>query len=156
VVSARHYGDFCQELVARGWQVEAIPCDAGCRDESKAYPHAEKWNGVLIRRLWRPRLRQASSLGRVVNAAWMILAWSKDIVLRRSGSRPHVVVIGTDPVLSVLVSRAIKWFCPRVRVAHWCYDLYPEAATAEGLLRENSLLVRILKRALCKAYRACD
>jgi colanic acid biosynthesis glycosyl transferase WcaI len=156
VVSARHFSQFCEELVARGWQVEAIACTAGCRDERKAYPRAEEWNGISIRRVWRPRFRQASTLGRVLNAAWMIVAWSAGIVGRRNGTRPDVLVIGTDPVLSVLVSWVVKRFRPAIRIAHWCYDLYPEAATAEGILRENSLLVRLLKRALRQAYRACD
>src|SRR5262249_2391018 len=108
VVSARHYGDFCQELAARGWQVEAIPCNVGCRDERKSYSRAEEWNGIRIRRVWRPRFRQASTLGRVLNAAWMIVAWSTGIVTRWSATAPDVLVIGTDPVLSVLVSWAVK------------------------------------------------
>ena len=104
VVSARHFSDFCQELVARGWQVEALPCTAGCRDEKKAYRRMEEWNGVSIRRVWRPRFRQASTWGRLLNATWMIVAWSTAIVRRRNGTRPDVLLIGTDPVLSVLVS----------------------------------------------------
>jgi glycosyltransferase involved in cell wall biosynthesis len=156
VVSARHFSDFCQELVARGWQVEALPCTASCRDEKKAYRRLEEWRGVSIRRVWRPGFRQASPWGRMLNAAWMILAWSLVMAGRRTGTRPDVLIIGTDPVLSVLVSLAVKRFRPAVRVVHWCYDLYPEAATAEGILSEESLAVRSLKRLLREAYRTCD
>jgi glycosyltransferase involved in cell wall biosynthesis len=156
VVSARHFSDFCQELVARGWQVEALPCTAGCRDEKKVYRRVEKWNGVSIRRVWRPRFRQASTWGRMLNAAWMIIAWSIAIVKRRNGTRPDVLIIGTDPVLSILVSLSVKRLRPTIRLVHWCYDLYPEAATAEGILGERSFLVRLLKRLLRKAYRDCD
>jgi glycosyltransferase involved in cell wall biosynthesis len=156
VVSARHFSDFCQELVARGWQVEALPCTAGCRDEKKAYRRMEEWNGVSIQRVWRPRFKQASTVGRMLNAAWMIVAWSTMIVGRRNGDRPDVLIVGTDPVLSILVSLLVKRLRPRVRIVHWCYDLYPEAATAEGLLRENSLVVRLLQRVMRAAYGACD
>lgn len=156
VVSARHFSDFCQELAARGWQVEALPCTAGCRDEKNSYPRREEWKGVSIRRVWRPRFKQASVLGRMLNAAWMITAWSTAIVGRRGSTRPDVLMIGTDPVLSVLVALLVKRLRPTVRVVHWCYDLYPEAATAEGILRENSLVVRVLRRAVRKAYHACD
>jgi colanic acid biosynthesis glycosyl transferase WcaI len=156
VVSARHFSDFCRELVARGWQVEAMPCNAGCRDETRIYPSAEQWNGVCIRRLWRPHFRQATTLGRVLNAVWMIVAWSTAIGGRRNGTVPDVLLIGTDPVLSIFVSLVIKRLRPAIRVAHWCYDLYPEAATAEGILREQSVFVRLLERALRQAYRSCD
>jgi glycosyltransferase involved in cell wall biosynthesis len=86
----------------------------------------------------------------------MIVAWSAAIVGRRNGTRPNVVVIGTDPVLSVLVAWLVKRLCPTVRLVHWCYDLYPEAATAEGILQEKALFVRWIKRVLREAYGACD
>jgi glycosyltransferase involved in cell wall biosynthesis len=156
VVSARHFSEFCRELVARGWQVEAICCRVGCRDEQRTYPRTEQWNGVSIRRVWRPRFRQASTLGRMLNAAWMLVAWSASIVGRRNGNTPDVLVIGTDPVLSVLVGWVVKRFRSAVRVVHWCYDLYPEAATAEGMFPENAWSVRLLKRVLRVAYGACD
>ena len=40
VVSARHLTQFCEDLQARGWQVEALPCNRGCRDHSVTYPAA--------------------------------------------------------------------------------------------------------------------
>jgi colanic acid biosynthesis glycosyl transferase WcaI len=155
VVSARHFADFCKELVVRGWQVEAMPCNRGCRDERKTYSRLESWCGIAIRRVWRPRLRQASTVGRLLNAVWMILAWTLLLVFRRRKNLPNVLVIGTDPVLSVLVAWFVKRLRPSVQVAHWCYDLYPEAPLAEGMLRENSLTVRILKRMIGAAYRSC-
>src|SRR5438067_5424027 len=105
VVSARHLSDFCEDLAARGWTVEAMPCNRGCRDDR----------------------------------------------------RPDVLVVGTDPVLSVLTAVAVKALGGRrVRVAHWAYDLYPEAPVADGLLREDSAFVRFLRRLLRRAYAACD
>ncbi len=155
VVSARHFEDFCKGLAARGWQVEAMPCNRGCRDERQRYARRETWCGIAIRRVWRPRLRQASTIGRLINAGWMILAWSLLLVIRRRKNLPDVLVIGTDPALSVLVAWFVKRLRPSVQVAHWCYDLYPEAAIAEGMLRENSVLVRLLKRLTGAAYRCC-
>jgi colanic acid biosynthesis glycosyl transferase WcaI len=155
VVSARHFADFCKGLAARGWQVEAMPCNRGCRDERQTYPQREIWCDIAIRRVWRPRLRQASTVGRLLNAAWMILAWTLLLVLRRRKNLPDVLVVGTDPVLSVLVAWFVKRLRPSVQVAHWCYDLYPEAPIAEGMLRENSISVRLLKRITGAAYRSC-
>src|SRR5262249_22742017 len=102
VVSARHFGDFCAGLAERGWQVEALPCNRGCRDEDVTYPQREDWQSVAIRRVWRPRFRQASSLGRVLNTAWMLASWSS-LGFRDRRTLPNVLVVGTDPVFAVLV-----------------------------------------------------
>jgi hypothetical protein len=45
---------------------------------------------------------------------------------------PDVLVVGTDPILSVLVALGVKKCWPQVRVVHWCFDLHPEGAIAEG------------------------
>src|SRR5262249_44563272 len=136
VVSARHLSDLAEGLAQHGWQVEALPCNRGCRDESRAYQLHEAWHGVNIQRIWRPRFRQNSSLGRLLNAAWMITAWS-GIALRRGQRRPDVVLIGTDPIFSAMAAGAIKRLCPRISMGHWVFDLYPEAAVADGMARDQ-------------------
>jgi glycosyltransferase involved in cell wall biosynthesis len=156
VVSARHFDQLCQELVSRGWQVEAMPSNRGCRDESRVYPRREDWNGIAIRRVWRPRLRQSGTLGRIVNATWMIASWSARIGLRSRQRLPDVLIVGTDPIFSVLTAWFVRRLRPQVRVAHWCYDLHPEASIAEGTVKAESLLVRLLKGWLRAAYQSCD
>jgi colanic acid biosynthesis glycosyl transferase WcaI len=155
VVSAIHFTDLAKGLIARGWQVEAIASNRGCRDESRAYRAAETHQDIAIRRVWRPRFRQASSLGRMANAAWMIAAWSA-MALRPRKSQPDVLVIGTDPVLSVLVAWPYKLLQPQVKIAHWCFDLHPESAVADGVLSAASPLLRLLEPLLRRAYESCD
>ena len=155
VVSARHFDGLCEGLVKRGWQVEAMPSNRGCRDETVRTPRHSRWHNIEFNRVWRPKFRQASSGGRVLNALWMIGAWSR-VGLRRKSTVPDVVMIGTDPIFSVLTAIAIKTLRPRVRVAHWCFDLYPEAAVADGVLSPDSLVVKLSKRLLCRAYQSCD
>lgn len=151
VISARHFDGLCQGLVQRGWDVVALPCNRGCRDESQTYPAREVWSGIRIRRIWRPRFRQATDLGRLLNALWMIVAWSLPI-----GRRPQVLIIGTDPILSVVVAISWRLTRPGVKIAHWAFDLYPEAPVADGMLRADSALVRVVRSALRAAYGCCD
>ncbi len=152
VVSARHFDGLCEGFVSRGWDVEAMPSNRGCRDDSVAYPLRERHAGVDFRRVWRPRLRQASGAGRLANAAWMVGAWG----LLGAAARADVVLVGTDPVLSVAVAPIVKRFRPGVVVAHWAYDLYPEAAVADGLLAEGSAPARAAAAVAGAGYRACD
>ena len=153
VVSAIHIGGFSAGLAARGWAVTAFPCVWGCRDDSTRFEASEQWRKVSVRRIWRPKFRQSSGSGRILNALWMIVRWSLLALRRRS---PDVVVIGTDPILSILVARVWKFFHPRTKIVHWCFDLYPEAAIAEGLVDARSFPVRLLDRLLRPAYSACS
>ncbi len=154
VVSSVHFSQLCAALVERGWDVTAFPCNRGCRDDSIEYPPDGEFDDVRVERIWRPAWRQSSSIGRILNAAWMILRWS--LLATQRERKPDVVIVGTDPILSVLVAIVWRFFKPRTVLANWCFDLYPEAAYADGLLKRNSFLARLLQALLKKAYRACD
>ena len=154
VVSAQHFGGLCRGLAERGWEVVAMPCNRGCRDERQRFPREELWGQVNLRRVWRPRLRQASTLGRIMNAAWMNVAWSLAALGKHRDA--DVLITGTDPILSVLTAGIWKRLRPGTRLAHWCFDLYPEVAVAEGLLNGKNPAVRGIKRLLKSAYGVLD
>lgn len=155
VAGAKQLSGLAKGLQQRGWQVTAHPCNRSYEKEAASYSRSETWQGVKIKRVWRPAFKQASNVGRLLNAIWMLSAWSwKALVAKRH--RDEVVVIGTDPIFGLLA--AIPWhlFRRRTRVVHWCFDLYPEAAVADGLLQGDSLVVRAMKRLMALAYRSCS
>jgi glycosyltransferase involved in cell wall biosynthesis len=155
VVSARLLDGMAAASAAAGWRVQARPCNRGCRDPRATYPGHGRHQGVDYRRVWRPAFPQGSTLGRLMNSAWMLAAWA-GVGLPSDEGRPDVVVVGTDPVLGVLAALPIRRLHPSVRIVHIAHDLYPEAAIADGVLREDSSAVRTLRGLLAAAYRACD
>lgn len=154
VISARLFSDLAQHMSQRGWRVVAMPA-ARLYGSEMRLPAREQWESVDIQRVWRPSLKQASNVGRILNALTMLLAWTWRAIITRSAA-PEVVVIGTDPILSILVAIPWRLFRPRTRIVHWCHDVHPEASIAEGALGGHSLIVRLLKAALTLAYRRCD
>lgn len=155
VVSAQLFSDLAVDLATKGWQVEALTSNRSCHAQTTYRPPREIWNGVKIQRIWRPAWKQSSSKGRILNALWMIVAWCR-IAFRSRQSLPDILLIGTDPVLSILVARVVRLFRPSVKIVHWAYDLYPEAALADGLMRTDSRFIRLIKSLLRSAYRSCD
>lgn len=153
VVSSLHLSQLCEGLAARGWEVTGMPCDRGCRDEGRRYPKTGERAGVRYERVWRPGWRQATARGRMLNSLWMTGAWCARSV---GGEAPDVVIVGTDPVMSVAAAAVWKRVRPKTVTAHWCFDLYPEAAVADGLLRAGSGVVRAMQRVAGAAYRSCD
>ncbi len=154
VVSAVHFGDLCSGLAARGWQVSAFPCIRSCRDPSQRFASFERWRGVMVRRIYRPGLRPSSGVGRMLNSLWMVAAWS--LLALRPGAAPDVVIVGTDPPLSVLVALFWRLVRPGTRVAHWCFDLYPEVAAADGLISDNGPAAGLFRFFLRGAYGRCS
>lgn len=153
VVSSLHVTQLCEGLVDRGWRVTASSCNRACRSND-VYPRKTIWNGIEFLRVWRPGFRQSSGLGRTINAIWMLLAWS--LMALNPRHRPDVLIIGTDPVLSPVVALAWRFFKPRTKIVHWCFDLYPEAAIAGGVISESSAFVRLIRFLVGKAYRCCN
>jgi len=74
----------------------------------------------------------------------------------RFRSSVDVLILGTDPPLSILAALSWRVFHRETRILHWCHDLFPEAAIADGMLSEESSAVRILRSILGRAYAACD
>jgi len=67
-----------------------------------------------------------------------------------------VVLTGTDPLFALAATPFFKWRFPKAKMVHWAFDLYPEYPIADGILRENTNLVRVIRAFLKKAYGACD
>jgi glycosyltransferase involved in cell wall biosynthesis len=154
IVSAVHLGDLASGLTNCGWHVSAHPCIWSSDDQGIRYKSHEVWQGVSVTRIWRPNLRQASDAGRFLNAAWMIFRWSLLAITLKP--RPDVLLIGTDPILSLSVARIWKLFRSQTKVVHWCFDIYPEAAVADGLLPRRGLLTRFFAALMASAYRQCS
>lgn len=155
VVSALHLDGLAQDLAAKGWEVEALPCNRGCRDETKVYPATETHRGVHYRRVWRPGFSQKSFWGRLANSGWMIASWSR-LAFRARSRRPDVIIIGTDPVFAAVTAIPLRFFARDIRLVHWCFDMHPEAAVTEGMVSPRSLSVRFMLNLLKRAYRSFD
>ncbi len=155
VVSAVHYADLCEGLTARGYDVEIWPSNRSCHTDAKFPARSEVLNGVTVRRVWRPAFSQHSFLGRILNAIWMQKTWAWRLLVSPS-LKPEIILTGTDPIFSVGISTLLKCLRPKAKIAHWCFDLYPEAAIADGVVGENNPLVKLLRLGLKRAYQKCD
>lgn len=154
VVSSVVFTELSTELARLGWHVQGVSGNRSHRDVNVSFPKSVSSGEVVFRHLWRPRLTQNSSFGRLMNAVWMLARWSLLALTWRGHT--DIVLVGTDPILSPLISFPWRLFRPRTRLAHWCFDLYPEAAVEDGLLDRDSSLVRVLVRILEAAYRRFD
>ncbi|MDB4979517.1 MAG: hypothetical protein JWM82_269 [Myxococcales bacterium] len=142
VVSARQFDELALEQTRRGWQVTALTSNRSW-NQARTFEPTEAWNGVEIRRVFRPDWAQSKPLERLANSTWMLFAWFFAIARM---PRFDAVVIGSDPAFAALLALPLRLFFPRVRLVHWCFDLYPEAIEAEQVGRAG-LAGRVLRAA---------
>jgi glycosyltransferase involved in cell wall biosynthesis len=155
VISARLYSDLAENLTESGFDVTAVPSIRSCHGRNVRLAKRESWVGGKIRRIWRPAWPQHKTAGRFGNTLFMLLGWTW-IAATMPRKRGEVMVVGTDPVLGVLIAITWRLLRPRSRIVHWCHDLYPNAAVADGMISENALWIRMLRWILRIAYRRCD
>lgn len=159
VISARLYSDLAEEFANDdsdpSRSVVAMPAVHSCHDERQVLPKYEQWNKVEIRRVWRPNFKQSSNMGRVLNALFIWIGWTWRAIFFRRHSN-EVVIIGTDPILSVLVAIPWRILRPKSKIVHWCHDLYPDAAIADGILSDRSWISWFLKWLTKLAYFRCN
>lgn len=155
VVSALHLDGLAEDLSLMGWDVEALPCNRGCRNEKQRFASSEIHNGVRYNRVWRPQFTQKSFSGRLLNSLWMILAWSK-LGMRSAKRRPDIIVIGTDPIFAVAAAIPLKYLLSQTKIVHWCFDLHPEAAFASGIVSQSSLVARAVRTVMRASYNRCS
>lgn len=154
VVSARHFSQLAEGLVQRGWDVTVLASNRYCRyPKRKIEEKKEVWNGVKIIRLWRPGWNQANRFLRLANSAWMLAAWTLKLLTM---PRTDAIIIGTDPPFSALLFPVIRKLKRGKVLAHWCFDLYPDAieADSKGLFIKwiSGVAAYLMKR----AYRSVD
>ena len=152
VISARLFSDLAQHLVKTGHTIEALPCNRSCRNEKVAYPAKEDWEGIQIKRIRRPALRQSTTAGRIINSIYMMASWSAHLIRRK----PDLIIIGTDPQGGLCILPFVRPYLRKTKIFHWCHDLYPQLLRAEGMLSENNILYKAISTMTRKAYRHCD
>ncbi len=155
VVSGRLFADLAEDLTDAGFDVTALPSIRSCHGSKVRLKQCQSWEGVKIRRVWRPDWPQHKTWGRFGNTLCMLLGWTWRAALMRR-RRGEVMIVGTDPVLAVLIAITWRLFRPSAKIIHWCHDVYPHAAIADGLIRGDAPWVRLIHFMLRVAYRRCD
>jgi colanic acid biosynthesis glycosyl transferase WcaI len=156
VVSARMFSDLAVEQQRRGWQVDVLTSNRLWRDPHAQLPAEEDWGGVRVHRVFRPPWDQARPLQRLGNSVWMTAAWLAAARKVAEAGPIDAIVVGSDPAFSPTVALGLRRLHPRAALVHWCFDLYPEAITAEGQQRVAAVLAPPARRLMRRAYRSFD
>jgi glycosyltransferase involved in cell wall biosynthesis len=115
-------------------------------------PTREVRNGVQIQRVRTTGFGRGRHLGRIVD--YLSFYVQALVALLRGPRRDGVIFLTTPPLLAFL--GAIARLVRGQRYGIWSMDLHPDAEIASGMLREGSVLARVLEWANRIGYRRAD
>jgi colanic acid biosynthesis glycosyl transferase WcaI len=145
--TASRLTDLAEYLAAKGHAVEVL-----CGPSVLSSKPSETRNGVRIHRIRSTHFGKGSTVGRILDYLSFVVG-ALALVLGPRKFR-GIVFLTTPPLLGVL-----GWLARRVRrrnYAIWSMDLHPDAEVAAGMLRERSVIARLLFGINYTAYRHAD
>jgi glycosyltransferase involved in cell wall biosynthesis len=109
--------------------------------ENKKQPRISKHNGVPVKRIRAPQVRQTSLLRRLVNwtifTVWMFFV----MLLSRTDKERDVVFVSNPPFLPVAM-----WIACRIRGWNYTYivhDLYPDQPVELNYIKQGGIIHRV-------------
>ncbi|MCG6533686.1 MAG: glycosyltransferase family 4 protein [Syntrophales bacterium LBB04] len=154
VVGARQFSDLALELVNRGWDVTVLTSNRYWSDQNAEIPIVqENWHGVRIIRVPRFAWNQAHHLPRAGNALCMMMSWLVQLLRL---PRTDVIIVGSDPQFSQLLFPPLKRLLKPKLLVYWCFDVFPEAILADGVIGPLNWGAKFMRRVVGRAYASVD
>ena len=150
--TGQHLTDLAEHLASRGWDVSVLASRVRYTAGKVEAPAEETRNGVRIARVRSTGFGRGSHVGRILDYA----TYYGQVLLRllRGGRDQRVVFLTTPPLLSFVGLLARRLHGRRYGI--WSMDLHPDAEIASGMIREKSLLGRLLRWLNEAGYRGAD
>lgn len=122
--------------------------------ENEKQPRVMTFNGVEVRRIRAPQVRQTSLPRRLFNwivfSVWMFFA----MIISRPERPREFIFVSNPPFLPI-----VMWLACRIRgwnYTYIVYDLYPDQPVELGHIRKGGLIDRIWSYLNVKALRSAD
>lgn len=134
--------DLAFDLIKSGKSVEIVTSRLSYDDPSAQLPTFEIIEGVHVYRVWSSRFGRGNLAGRAADyltfyatAGWKL--WQRT-------NANTVIVAKTDPPLISLIAAPVAWF-RSAKLVNWLQDLFPEVASALGMIGKRSPIAGVLR-----------
>ena len=133
----QHMADVSESMAQNDWEVIVLTPNRGYDNYKDKYQAFELLNGVQVSRLSLTSFGKSNILVRVISqVAFLLKALLKCFTIKR----PDVVLVSTNLVF--IIAPLLK-FIRKIPYLYWIMDLNPDQAIAVGVVRRNSLSVKV-------------
>lgn len=150
--TAQHGHDLAKFLVSQGHQVSVIASRSLYGKAGRSLPAHERVDGIEIHRVGRSFYGKAGLFARSLD--FLLFYISTGIKSIEIGRHDLCICLTTPPYIPLLglLLRSLRG----TKVVYWAMDLYPDVLFATGVLREGSVVSRILESLNRFALRNAD
>ncbi|MDA8753889.1 glycosyltransferase family 4 protein [Candidatus Marinimicrobia bacterium] len=140
---AQHLNDLALELSAKGHKVTVYTSQFSYEDKSITYPKNENYNNIKITRLYHSSFGKKSIIGRAIDFISFNFSCIGPLLFLKKDTGA-IIAMPPPPFLSFLALFFAK--IKKIPFFYWAMDLQPELSYATGLLKEGSLIGKILNK----------
>jgi glycosyltransferase involved in cell wall biosynthesis len=144
--------ELAEDLSKYGLKVEVFTTQPSYT-KFKKVPSIEKYNGVIIRRVWSTSFSKNNILGRIINEITYIISILLVLLFKRL--EKGILLIVTNPPLLPVVSLILKRI-KKFPYIYLVYDIYPDIAVKLGYLSPKSILARFFEAVNRRALVSAD
>ena len=141
---AQHLGDLCQELSESDHKVRVFTSRFSYEDKSIKYPKVENHNGIFIRRLYHTHFGKKTIIGRAIDFISFNFSALFPLLLMKTNQTDAIIAMPPPPLLPFFGAFIAK--IKGIPFIYWAMDLQPELSYSTGLLREGSIVGKILNK----------
>ena len=152
VATAQHGHDLAKYLVQNGHEVSVVSSRVLYGERGASLPRREIIDGIHIHRVGRSFFKKGGTWTRIFDYVYFLIrATIRAVTLPKH----DVVICFTTPPFVMMVGRIVR-LLKKSKFIYWIMDLYPDVLVSCGMVRKESLLVRILDRLNISTIRHSD
>jgi len=157
VAAAMQYYQLSHALAENDFNVLVLTSNRCRHNPIESLDKQSKYRNIKVIRFFRPSLDQNKIINKLITAIWMTFIWSVYAIKNRDIIKPSLIITGTDPPLSLIAANF--WSKNKnnfPKHLHWCFDLFPDTAIEDGILKKGSLIHKILSNYYSIIYDSID
>lgn len=133
----QHMADVAESMAQKNWDVIVLTPNRGYDNYQDKFQNFELLNGVQVSRLSFTSFGKGNILIRVISQVALLL---KTLYKCLTIKRPDFILVSTNLVF--IIAPLLK-FIRNIPYLYWVMDLNPDQAVAAGVLKRNSLSVKL-------------
>lgn len=140
--------ELSEDLVEQGMEVSVLTTKNAYREEKQKLNKYEEYKGISIKRIFSTSFNRDSKIGRILNYTTFLGSVLSNLLFKNDYDK---ILFVSNPPLVPYIGYIIKKIKNK-KYIYLVHDIYPDVAEKLGVIKENSLISRVMDCVNKKIY----